>query len=81
MDVQELGRFDHHPDPSDDFCVEVECLEGEWANHRAGFMNGTPPRDEVEARVARAMTAGPFVTERCLDAKATLRRIELEMRA
>lgn len=81
MDIQHVGRFGHHPDPSDDFCVEVECLEGEWANHRVGFMNGTQSREEVEERVARAMTAGPFATERCLAAKATLRAIEREMRA
>lgn len=81
MDAETLGRFGHHPDPADDFCIEVECLQGEWENHKTGFMNGTPSRDEVKARVFRAMTAGPFITERCLNAKGILRQVEQEMRA
>jgi hypothetical protein len=27
-DERSLGRFDHHPDPAIDFCIEVDCIEG-----------------------------------------------------
>lgn len=80
MSDKTLGRFGHHPDPANDFCVEVECLQGEWENHKIGFMNGTPSRTALDERVFRAMQSGPFITERCLNAKAILRQIEREMR-
>lgn len=27
-DTDQLGRFGHHPDPSNDFCIQVEALDG-----------------------------------------------------
>ncbi len=74
-----VGRFGHHPDRADDFCIEVEILQAEWHNLRVGFANGTPSLAEFKDRVFKAMQAGPFVTERCLNAKTLLRSIERQL--
>ncbi len=74
-----VGRFGHHPDRADDFCIEVEILQAEWHNLRVCFDNGTPSLAEFKDRVFKAMQAGPFVTERCLNAKTLLRSIERQL--
>lgn len=77
--TEPLGRFGHHPDPADDFCVEVECLQSEWENHKTGFMNGTPSRRELEDRAFRAMQFRVGGDQAAIAAKGTLREIEREM--
>jgi hypothetical protein len=76
-----LGRFGHHPNPADDFCIEVECLQGEWENHKIGFVNGTPSRNELDARVSRAMEFRVGGVPAAMSAKDTLRQIERGMRS
>lgn len=51
----ELCRFNHHPDPAIDFCVEVESLLGEIENQRIGFKNGTPAQHEIDKRIEHAL--------------------------
>ena len=51
----ELCRFNHHPDPAIDFCVEVESLLGEIENQRIGFKNGTPTQSELDNRIEHAL--------------------------
>jgi hypothetical protein len=76
-----LGRFDHHPDPAIDFCVEVETLEGEWFNTTVGFANGTPSVANLRKRVDRAMDFRVGGDLNAIGAKTTLRRIEAAMNA
>lgn len=78
---ERVGRFGHHPDAMTDYEIEVESIENEWHNIKIDFMNGTPMRDALVERVARAMTAGPFITEHALGTKDRLRVVESEMRA
>lgn len=78
---EKLGRFGHHPDPADDFILEVQEIEQEWGHHKIGFENGTPSIEELRKRVSRAMDSGPFITEACQMAKDALRQVEREMAA
>jgi hypothetical protein len=50
--VSGLGRFDHHPDPATDFCVEVEAIEGALYERKVGF-DLHPGLDE---RIRQALT-------------------------
>jgi hypothetical protein len=70
-----LGRFDHHPDPAIDFCVEVEELQGMAANRKLGF-NTEPTLDE---RVAKAMLFRVGGDEGAVKAKGLLREIEASL--
>lgn len=79
--TEKLGRFDHHPDPAIDFCVEVETLENEWLNTKIGFMNGTPPLDALRRRVDKAMDFRVGGDLNAIAAKSLLRRIDGEMGA
>ena len=79
--VEKLGRFGHHPDPADDFILEVQDIEQEWGHHKIGYMHGTPSIEELNKRVSRAMDSGPFITEACQMAKDALRQVEREMAA
>lgn len=72
-----LGRFGHHPDPADDFCVEVDIIEGLLADVRAGLAE----RTDVLARVDRALAFRVGGRPDAIAAKANLRRIEDELRA
>jgi len=74
-----LGRFGHHPDPATDFCVEVECIEGEHLNNKIGFMNGTPTLDELRERVGRAMEFRVGGDLNAIEAKRLLRAIETDL--
>lgn len=78
---EKLGRFGHHPDPADDFILEVQEIEQEWGHLKIGFENGTPSIEELRKRVSRAMNSGPFITEACQMAKDALRQVEREMAA
>jgi hypothetical protein len=51
MMSEQLARFGHHPDPADDYCVEVECLLGMECNRQVGF----DPEPDLERRVTRAL--------------------------
>lgn len=79
--VVKLGRFNHHPDPAIDFCIEVEVIEAEWSNIRHGFTNGTPSRSEIASRVAIAMQFRVGGDPQAVAAKDTLRGIEKELLA
>lgn len=74
-----LARFGHHPDPAIDFCIEVEVIEGEWLNLKAGFLNGTPTREQLEDRVFKAMQFRAGGDEGAVNAKHALRKIEAEI--
>lgn len=67
-----LGRFDHHPDPAIDFCIEVEVIEGLHYDHKVGANDGV----ELAQRVAKAMTFRVGGDEIAVRAKHTLRGIE-----
>lgn len=47
--VDALGRFGHHPDPANDFCIEVETLEARLINARLGFNKAGLEPETVEA--------------------------------
>lgn len=64
-----LGRFGHHPDPAIDFCVEVETIEGELADQRAGLA----PTMNVAERIARALEFRVGGDPRAVMAKNALR--------
>lgn len=67
-----LGRFDHHPDPAIDFCVEVEAIEGLAYDVGAGLADA----NELRERVARAMTFCVGGDAGAVTAKTLLRQIE-----
>lgn len=69
--------FGHHPDPAIDFCVEVEELIGMACNRRIGFDR----EPTLDGRVERAMMFRVGGDIGAIDAKATLREIERELRA
>lgn len=76
--TEKLGKFDHHPDPAIDFCVEVETLENEVFNHSIGFMNGTPSREQVRQRITRAMDFRVGGDLQAVAAKQTLRKLDAQ---
>jgi len=68
--------FGHHPDPACDFCVEVEEIQAMACNRRIGF----DPEPSLDARLERAMmfrVGGDLIA---INAKATLREIERDVR-
>lgn len=68
-----VGRFGHHPDPAIDFCIEVECIEGEAYNERVGFpVEGRPLGD----RIFYAMSFRVGGDLGAISAKGRLREIE-----
>ncbi len=71
----ELGRFGHHPNPAIDFCMEVEKLEGESYNMRAGIPSAMPLTTFRE-RVAKAMQFRVGGDLNAINAKGVLRSIE-----
>ena len=44
-------RYDHHPDPAIAFEIEVDIIEGMYADWRAGLL----PHEDVGYRAAKAM--------------------------
>jgi hypothetical protein len=74
---EQLGRFDHHPDPAIDFCIEVEELEGMAYNRRVGF----GPEPTLNARVNRAMDFRVGGDLNAIAAKGILRTIDAELKS
>jgi len=64
-------HFGHHPDPAVDFCLEVEAIENEAVDQKAGM----PPRFSVAERAARALQFRVGGDPRAIAAKAALRAI------
>lgn len=81
---EKLGRFGHHPDPANDFCIEVEAIQGQFfdATH-AISKPGTLPAtvEEVYARVQKAMEFHVGADEIAVSAKHLLRGLEVEVKA
>ncbi len=72
---EKLGRFDHHPDPAIDFCVEVEAIQGMAYEARAGMIG----MGDIRNRIFRAMQFRVGGDEGAVRAKAMLREAEGEM--
>lgn len=70
--MEKLGRFGHHPEPSTDFCVEVDCIEGLLCDVRAGL----EPLDNVRKRIDRAMQFRVGGCMHAVNAKSVLRMCE-----
>lgn len=71
--TEKLGRFGHHPNPVDDFCVEVDRLEGLAYDVSVGVAD----RDAVADQIARAMDFQVGAVEMAVSAKHRLRAISL----
>lgn len=69
-----LGRFEHHPDPAIDFCVEVEEIQSIAHDRSIGFAN--PDDSALEDRIFRAMQFNVGGDANAVNAKALLREIE-----
>jgi len=74
--MEQLGRFDWHPDPAIDFCVEVDVLEGMVYDAKIGLLDA----DTVNERIFKAMQFNVGGVERAVAAKARLRELEAEMK-
>lgn len=72
---ERIGRFDHHPDPAIDFCVEVETLSGLVYEAQVGMI----PAGPVFERIDRAMSFRVGGDLNAMDAKNTLREIERQL--
>lgn len=75
---EKLGRFGHHPDPANDFCIEVEAIEGLHFNalHGISKPGTTPPTmEDVHERIERAMDFTVGGDEIAVKAKQTLRAL------
>lgn len=70
MDHPELGRYGHHPDPSTDFCIEVDCCEGLLADVNADLAT----YDDVSHRFVMANDFRVGGDQYAIAAKAALRR-------
>lgn len=73
--AEHLGRFGHHPDPAVDFCIEVEAVGGEVENLRIGFATARRSRDELRARIERALSFRVGGDEGAVRAKDHLREV------
>ena len=71
--MADLGRFGHHHDPAIDFCIEVECIEGEAFNERRGIPIEGP---HIDDRIFRAMQFRTGGDAGAIKAKELLREIE-----
>jgi hypothetical protein len=84
MDANEravaLGRFDHHPDPAIDFCIEVEEIQSIIENARLGLsgMGHEEDRADLNNRIERALDFRVGGDEQAVNAKAVLRRVAAE---
>jgi hypothetical protein len=74
-----LGRFGHHPDPANDFCVEVEEIQSIAEDRKIGFAN--PDDASLEGRIFRAMQFNVGGDEIAVKAKALLREIDARVNA
>lgn len=73
--MDKLGRFDHHPDPAIDFCIEVEELEGMAYNVSVGL----DERQSVARRINRAMEFVVGGDPGAVVAKGLLRELERQV--
>ena len=64
-------NFGHHPNPAIDFCVEVEAIEGEVVDQRAGLA----AQFDISQHVDRAMQFRVGGDQAAINAKDALRRI------
>lgn len=71
-----LGRFDWHPDPAIDFCIEVDVLVGMVYDAKIGLLDA----DTVNERIFKAMQFNVGGVQRAVNAKAHLRELEAEMK-
>ncbi|RHZ96504.1 hypothetical protein D1114_07285 [Cereibacter sphaeroides] len=83
-DMAGLGRFNNHPDPATDFCIQVEKLTARLFDAQHGLSKpGTAPEDVTD--VLRGIeTAMEFVVGgdlSAVEAKAILRDLEAEATA
>lgn len=67
-----MGRFNHHPDPAIDFCIEVEVIEGMAYDYSVGLAERGPLADRIFTAMQFRVGGDPCAVE----AKATLRQIE-----
>jgi hypothetical protein len=66
-------RFGHHPDPTIDFCTEVDSIQAAIADRAAGF--DTPTDEEIDRRIFRAMAFRVGGDRSAVEAKDALREI------
>lgn len=66
-------KFGHHPDPANDFCIEVEELQAIAADKAFGISN--PDADGLESRVVRALQFNVGGDEIAVNAKHELRLV------
>lgn len=71
MGELKLGRFGHHPDPADDFCIEVDRLEGVAAEVRAEMR----PAHDVNEFLGRLVTFEVGGDPRSVAAKKKVRQL------
>ena len=69
-----LGRFDHHPDPAIDFCIEVDAIEAEVFDATHGLISGSG----LNRRIERALEFRVGGDIGAVNAKASLRRVARE---
>lgn len=76
----ELCRFGHHPEPSTDFCVEVEEIQSIHTNQKLGLTGYGHEEDYagVDRRIEQAMQFRVGGTVEAVVSKAILREIEAE---
>jgi hypothetical protein len=72
--TDKLARFEHHPDPAIDFCIEVEEIQAIAHDRSIGFAN--PDDSKLADRIFRAMQFNVGGDEGAVSAKRLLRQIE-----
>lgn len=70
-------EFGHHPEPAVDFCPEVDAIEQEIIDRKAGL----PPTMDLGARIERAMQFKVGGDSKAVAAKRDLRLIETAFEA
>lgn len=68
--AEKLGRFDYHPDPAIDFCLEVESIDGQVYDVSVGMADSVT----VQKRIACAMEFNVGGDEIAVNAKRFLRK-------
>jgi len=75
--METLGRFDHHPDPAIDFCVEIEVIEGQLFEFKAGGFGIDPAA--LSERMFKASLFRVGGDEGAVAAMRQLRRMQDEL--
>ena len=76
--TEKLGRFEHHPDPAIDFCIEVEILESRLHQAELGLAKmGDKPETvyKVLESICRALQFNVGADEGAVNAKHILRQL------